>query len=194
MALRTGRLLSAARSAPRFAAAPPLHAAAAAATRAAPLLGACGAGVRHQSEAATFGEQGICPFSILRIDPTVELGDIKRAYFEAAARCHPDVMPASALCRADPEAVAKEFHSITAAYQALMDPTHRRTMVERHQQRSPQPPSRPAAPATADRRDFDDGMTWRRQQQEMEWCARASLFRPTCGAPGSSRSLALART
>jgi hypothetical protein len=135
---------------------------------------------RRHSSTASSAERGRaangCPFSILRIEPTPEFAAIKRAYFEAAARCHPDVMPACALSSADPETTAREFHLVTAAYQTLQDPQVRQSLADegrRAQAASPRSPSSSATAhphsATAARRDFNDGMAWRREQQEMEW-------------------------
>ena len=108
-----------------------------------------------------------CPFAILRIEPTEEFSKIKRAYFEAAARCHPDVMSAAALSKADPQATAQEFVLVTAAYQALQDPWTRTSLA------NTQPRARSAQTSSAaERRDTHGDTTWRREQQEMEWCVR----------------------
>lgn len=118
-----------------------------------------------------------CPFEILRIEPTEEFSKIKRAYFEAAARCHPDVMSAAALSKADPQATAQEFVLVTAAYQALQDPWTRTSLAKKQ----PRAKSAQTMPA-ADRRDTHADATWRREQQEMEWCVcrtRALLHKPS---------------
>lgn len=110
-----------------------------------------------------------CPFSILRIKPTEEFSEIKRAYFEAATRCHPDVMPASVLSTADPQATAQEFVLITAAYQALQDPWTRKSLAQNRGRGDSARVQPTAGQTTTDRRDS----TWRREQQEMEWCVFA---------------------
>lgn len=125
-------------------------------------------GERRQASTAAASSSSLtdCPFSILRIEPTEELSKIKRAYFEAASRCHPDVMPAAALSTADPQATAQEFLLVTAAYQALQDPWTR-TALAQNLGRAESARARPTAgQTTTDRQDS----TWRREQQEMEWC------------------------
>ena len=115
---------------------------------------------RHASTAASHTKLlSKCPFSILRIEPTKDFSKIKRA-FEAAARCHPDVMPASTLSTADPHATAQEFHLITAAFQVLQDPWTRNNLSNSAQ----------VAPVTDQPTPDVQCTTWRRQQQEMEWC------------------------
>lgn len=138
-------------------------------------------GERHASTAASAREPSIgCPFSILHIEPTNDFSEIKRAYFEAAARCHPDVMSASALSAADPHVAAQEFHLVTAAYQALQDPWTRTSLAIKQPQAGQQ--TRPMTDrATATSHD----PKWRREQQEMEWCV--------CSAIHASGSLSLTR-
>ena len=113
-----------------------------------------------------------CPFSILKIEPTEDIREIKRAYFEAASRCHPDVMPASVLSMADPKASAQEFLLVTAAYQALQDPWTRASLTQKTG-RAETARARPTAGRnTTDRQD----RTWRREQQEMDWCELADAI------------------
>eukprot|EP01043_Picozoa_sp_COSAG02_P056835 COSAG02_NODE_6801_length_3352_cov_170.007378_5_plen_170_part_00 len=115
-----------------------------------------------------------CPFSILKIEPTEEFSKIKRAYFEAAARCHPDVMPASALSTADPRATAQEFVLVTAAYQALHDPWTRTCLANNQTRGGSACTQTTAGQTTTDRKDS----TWRRDQQEMEWCVLYATLHP----------------
>lgn len=127
----------------------------------------------YSTTAASSTPRNDCPFAILRIEPTEEFSKIKRAYFEAASRCHPDVMSAAALSKADPQATAQEFVLVTAAYQALQDPWTR-TSLANTQPRAKSAQTRSAA----DRRDTHGDTTWRREQQEMEWCVRRDAYSP----------------
>jgi hypothetical protein len=138
-------------------------------------------GDRHASTATASNTSGTdCPFSILKIEPTEEFSKIKRAYFEAASRCHPDVMPASALSTADPRATAQEFLLVTAAYQALQDPWIRASLAKSQTRAEAARTQSTAGQTTTDRKDS----TWRREQQEMEWCVFAdAILHPSDSVP-----------
>jgi DnaJ-class molecular chaperone len=66
-------------------------------------------------------------YEILGVDTSVNARKIKSAYFEIAARCHPDRFP-------DDESKKQEFLDATEAYQTLSDPRKRRTYDRGHAQ------------------------------------------------------------
>jgi molecular chaperone DnaJ len=57
-------------------------------------------------------------YDILDIDKSADKGEIKKAYYKLAKKCHPDTN------KEDPEA-AKKFNEITAAYEVLADEDQR---------------------------------------------------------------------
>jgi len=50
------------------------------------------------------------PYQVLGVGPEASLEDIRRAYRQAALRCHPDN------CAGDPGEAVRRFHQVTAAY------------------------------------------------------------------------------
>ena len=74
-------------------------------------------------------------YSILGVDPSATVDDIRRAFRQLARKYHPDVNPDSA--------AAERFHVINTAYQVLTDPSLRTEYdAARAGGASPQPRSR----------------------------------------------------
>lgn len=64
-------------------------------------------------------------YDLLGVAPDSDESKIKKAYYQAALRCHPDKRPAS-----EREAAEGEFKSISNAYQVLSDPVSRKKYDE----------------------------------------------------------------
>ncbi len=61
------------------------------------------------------------PYLILGLARSADSADIRRAYFQAAKRCHPDLFTNAQ----DTPAAASDFRNITRAYEILRDPRQR---------------------------------------------------------------------
>jgi molecular chaperone DnaJ len=61
------------------------------------------------------------PYLILGLSRSADSADIRRAYFQAAKRCHPDLFTNAQ----DTTTAARDFRNITRAYETLRDPRQR---------------------------------------------------------------------
>lgn len=87
-------------------------------------------------------------YSLLKVERTVNLAEIKRSYRQLARQLHPDLNP-------DDDRAAEQFKALNEAYEVLSDPVRRRH-YDRYGQHWKEAQKRDTATSYPRRRQDDD--------------------------------------